>query len=219
MDKMKGFIFDLDGVVVDTAHYHFLAWRDLAQGLGIAFSEEDNEQLKGVSRIGSLEKILSWGEKSLTENEFEELITSKNEDYLSYVNRMTAEEILPDVPRVLKFLRDSNQKMALGSASKNARTILKKVQLLDDFDAIIDGTDVTTAKPDPEVFQKAAEALGVLPEKCVVFEDALAGIEAANRAEMLSIGIGDARVLKDADFVFRDFTQVSNEFLNQLIQQ
>lgn len=219
MDKIKGFIFDLDGVIVDTAHYHFLAWRDLAQGLGIEFSEEDNEQLKGVSRIRSLEKILSWGDKYLSDNEFEELITSKNEDYLSYVNRMTVEEILPDVPRVLSFLRNSEQKMALGSASKNARTILKKVELIKEFDAIVDGTNVTTAKPNPEVFLKAANALRVEPENCVVFEDALAGIEAANRAGMLSIGIGDATVLKEADFVFSNFTQVSNEFLNQLIQQ
>ena len=219
MAKVKGFIFDLDGVIVDTAHYHFLAWRDLAESLGISFSEEDNEQLKGVSRIRSLEKILSWGDKSLTDNEFEALITSKNEDYLSYVNRMTSDEILADVPRVLKFLRDSNQKMALGSASKNARAILDKVDLTDRFDAIVDGTNVTIAKPDPEVFLKAAEALKVHPEQCIVFEDALAGIEAANRAGMLSIGIGDATVLKEAQFVFPDFTQVSNKFLNQLIQQ
>jgi beta-phosphoglucomutase len=218
MLNQKGFIFDLDGVIVDTAHYHYLAWKELADQLGIAFSEVENEQLKGVSRIRSLEKILEMGNMSLAPDEFDRLITSKNEDYLSYVNDMTESEILPDVNRVLRFLSENEQPMALGSASKNARTILSKVDLLDSFNTIVDGTAVTKAKPDPEVFLKAAEGLGVDPSRCIVFEDALAGIKAANTAGMLSIGIGDPAILKEAAFVFSNFTEISNEFLNELIQ-
>jgi beta-phosphoglucomutase len=218
MLNQKGFIFDLDGVIVDTAHYHYLAWKELADQLGIAFSEVENEQLKGVSRIRSLEKILEMGNMSLAPDEFDRLITSKNEDYLSYVNDMTESEILPDVNRVLRFLTENEQPMALGSASKNARTILSKVGLLDSFNTIVDGTAVTKAKPDPEVFLKAAEGLGVAPSKCIVFEDALAGIKAANTAGMLSIGIGDPAILREAAFVFSNFTEISNEFLNELIQ-
>lgn len=215
--KQKGFIFDLDGVIVDTAKYHFLAWKKLAESVGVSFSEEDNEHLKGVSRVRSLEKILQWGDVQLSKTKFEELLHDKNEDYLSYVDTMTKDEILPDVPRVLYFLSENNQPMALGSASKNARSILKKVQLLDSFQAIVDGTNVTKAKPNPEVFLKAAEALQQAPSNCIVFEDSLAGIQAANTAGMTSIGIGDASVLQDAMYVFKDFTQISNKFLYQLI--
>ena len=213
----KGFIFDLDGVIVDTAKYHYFAWKKLAESIGISFSEKENEQLKGVSRIRSLEKILDWGGVSLPDAKFQELITAKNDDYLSFVNKMTRDEILPDVPRVLSFLKEQQQPMALGSASKNARSILTKVDLINQFDAIMDGTNVSKAKPNPEVFLKAAEALKMKPTDCIVFEDALAGIEAANAAGMISIGIGDTSVLRDAQYVFKDFTEISNEFLHQLI--
>ncbi len=214
----KGFIFDLDGVIVDTAKYHFLAWRKLALGLGISFSEEDNEQLKGVSRIHSLEKILAWGDKQLSEEHFNSLLQKKNNDYLSHIAQMSHEEILPDVPRVLSYLKDLGQPMALGSASKNARRILREVALIDEFDAIVDGTNVSKAKPDPEVFLKAAEGLGMPVEQCIVFEDSLAGIQAANTAGMMSVGIGSAEVLTEAVYVFKDFTEISNEFiLNKLV--
>jgi beta-phosphoglucomutase len=213
----KGFIFDLDGVIVDTAKYHYFAWKKLAESIGITFSEKENEHLKGVSRIRSLEKILEWGNVTLPDAKFQELILIKNDDYLSFVNKMTRDEILPDVPRVLSFLKEQQQPLALGSASKNARSILQKVELLDEFQLIIDGTNVSKAKPNPEVFLKAADGLKMKPEHCIVFEDALAGIKAANTAGMISIGIGDKSVLKDAQYVFKDFTQVSNEFLHQLI--
>ncbi|MAL60012.1 MAG: beta-phosphoglucomutase [Flavobacteriaceae bacterium] len=213
----KGFIFDLDGVIVDTAKYHYFAWKKLAESIGISFTEKDNEHLKGVSRIRSLEKILDWGNLALSNAKFQELITAKNDDYLSFVNKMTRDEILPDVPRVLSFLKEQQQPMALGSASKNARSILTKVDLINQFDAIIDGTNVSKAKPNPEVFLKAADALKMKPTGCIVFEDALAGIEAANTAGMISIGIGDKSVLSDAQYVFKDFTEISNEFLHQLI--
>ena len=136
----KGFIFDLDGVIVDTAKYHFLAWKKLANDLGIDFTEEENEQLKGVSRVKSLEKILAWGNKTLSENDFNEQMAKKNEDYLSHIAKMDESEILPDVPKVLNFLSENNQPISLGSASKNARTILERVHLKEQFDAIVDGS-------------------------------------------------------------------------------
>ena len=213
----KGFIFDLDGVIVDTAKYHFLAWKKLANSLDIDFSEEENEQLKGVSRVKSLEKILSWGNKTLSEAEFKGLMAEKNEDYLNHIAQMNEDEILPDVPRVLNLLKEEQQGISLGSASKNARTILDQVALKTAFDAIVDGNDVSKAKPDPEVFLIAADLLGVAPEDCIVFEDSVAGVEAANVANMISIGIGSEEVLGHAQYVFKDFTEISNDFIKSLI--
>lgn len=213
----KAFIFDLDGVIVDTAKYHFLAWQNLANSLGISFSEEQNEQLKGVSRIRSLEKILEWGNKTISEEEFTSLMTKKNEEYLNYIETMDTSEILPDVPRVLEYLLTKEQAIALGSASKNARIILDKVLLKEKFHEIVDGTDVSKAKPDPEVFLIGAQKLGVAPKDCIVFEDSVAGIQAANIANMVSIGIGDANVLHEADYVFSNFTEITEEFINQLV--
>ena len=215
--KKKGFIFDLDGVIVDTAKYHFLAWKKLANSIGIDFSEEQNEQLKGVSRKASLEKILAWGNVTLTEAEFNDLMAKKNEDYLGYIDNMNEDEILVDVPKILNFILGKDQRVALGSASKNAKSILEKVHLLDKFEAIVDGNEVSKAKPDPEVFSIAARQIGMHPEECIVFEDSLAGIQAANAINMCSIGIGDPSVLKEADFVFKDFTEISTDFINQLI--
>lgn len=212
----KGFIFDLDGVIVDTAKYHFLAWKKLANSIGVDFTEEQNEQLKGVSRVRSLEKILAWGNIELSEEKFMELMAKKNNDYLAYVNQMDEAEILPGVARVLEFLATKEQPIALGSASKNARTILQKVNLYNAFDAIVDGTNVTKAKPDPEVFINAAKQLNVKNENCIVFEDSVAGIQAANIANMVSIGIGDKDVLGEADYVFNDFTEISNDFIVEL---
>ena len=215
----KGFIFDLDGVIVDTAKYHFLAWKKLANDLGIDFTEEENEQLKGVSRVKSLEKILAWGNKTLSEKEFNAQMAKKNEDYLSHIAKMDESEILPDVPKVLNFLSENKQPISLGSASKNARTILERVNLKEQFNAIVDGNDVTKAKPDPEVFLIAAKLLNVAPEDCIVFEDSVAGVEAANFANMISIGIGSKDVLGHAKYVFNDFTEISEDFIEQLINE
>ena len=213
----KAFIFDLDGVIVDTAKYHFLAWRKLANSVGVDFSEEQNEQLKGVSRVRSLEKILAWGGIELSEDKFMELMAKKNDDYLGYVNSMDDSEILPDVPKILDYLTAKGYPIALGSASKNARTILQKVNLYESFDSIVDGTNVTKAKPDPEVFLNAAESLSIPASDCVVFEDSVAGVQAANIANMMSIGIGDPEVLGEADYVFKDFTEISVEFIEELV--
>ncbi len=214
----KGFIFDLDGVIVDTAKYHYLAWKHLADELGIPFTKEQNEQFKGVSRKRCLEILLEWGDLTVPQTQFDAWLAEKNEDYLRYIETMTASEILPDVPKVLKYLQEHNIPMALGSASKNARPILKKVGLIPYFSTIVDGTQVQKAKPDPEVFMIAARELKVAPNNCVVFEDALAGIEAANTAGMTSIGIGQKEILTEAHFVFRDFTEIELNFIKELAE-
>jgi beta-phosphoglucomutase len=214
---MKAFIFDLDGVIVDTAKYHFLAWRNLANSLGFEFTEEHNELLKGVSRVRSLEILLEIGKVSLTEEEKQPLLIQKNTEYLEYVNKMTADEILPGISNLLDYLDANNIKYALGSASKNAPLILEKVGLLNRFSAIVDGNDVSKAKPDPEVFLIGAQKLHMKPENCIVVEDAIAGIEAANAANMVSIGIGDAELLKEATYILKDTTGFTNDFLKNLI--
>ncbi|APU66919.1 MAG: beta-phosphoglucomutase [Bacteroidota bacterium] len=219
MSSHKAVIFDLDGVIVDTAKFHFQAWKKLANDLGFDFTHEQNEQLKGVSRVESLKKILKWGDMELSEEEFNRQMALKNDNYLSYVEEMDENEILPGVPKVLKYLKENNIPFALGSASKNARTILKKINLYEDFDAIVDGTDVSKAKPDPEVFLIAAEKLKAEPQDCVVFEDSVAGVEAANIGKMTSIGIGDEKVLQEADHIFNDFTEISIEFIENLLRK
>ena len=215
--RKRGFIFDLDGVIVDTAKYHYLAWKKLANSIGVDFTEKQNEQLKGVSRVKSLEKILAWGNIELTKDQFKELMAKKNEDYLSYIAKMDENEILPDVKKILGYLIKHKQPIALGSASKNAVEILKKVNLYDKFDCIVDGNSVSKAKPDPEVFLIAAKSLKIDPENAVVFEDAVAGIQAANTAKMTSVGIGNKDVLWEADFVFKDFTEINTEFIKKLM--
>ncbi|NJB71826.1 beta-phosphoglucomutase [Saonia flava] len=214
---MTGFIFDLDGVIVDTAKYHFLAWKKLANELGFEFTEEQNELFKGVSRKRCLEILLDIGNIKSNQEQFDTWMVQKNLDYLEYIEKMNESEILPNVPKILKYLKEEGFPIALGSASKNARPILEKVKLLPYFDVIVDGNSVTKAKPNPEVFLIAAEQLGVVPENCIVFEDALAGIEAANIAGMTSIGIGDEKTLSKADFNFNDFTEISLEFIEKLV--
>jgi beta-phosphoglucomutase len=215
----KTFIFDLDGVIVDTAKYHFIAWQNLANKLGINFTHEDNELLKGVSRVKSLEIILHMGNKSATEEERNVWLEEKNKEYLELINKMGEDEILPGVIDTLNFLKSKNQKIVLGSASKNAKLILDKVAILHLFDAIVDGNDVSKAKPDPEVFLKGAEWTKTEIKNCFVFEDAIAGIQAANVAGMTSIGIGSSEILTEAKYCFNGFNEIDNNFLLKLIQQ
>lgn len=215
----KAFIFDLDGVIVDTAKYHFLAWQKIANRLGIDFTHEHNEQLKGVSRIRSLDLILSLGGKEITQEEKDQFLLEKNEDYLQYIINMKEDEILEGVVPVLQYLKDNGQKIALGSASKNARPILEKVNILHFFDAIVDGNDVTNAKPDPEVFLRAAQLVGASASDAIVFEDSVAGVQAANIAGMVSIGIGDAKTLHEAQYNFNDFTEIHTDFLQTLVKK
>jgi beta-phosphoglucomutase len=217
--NQKAFIFDLDGVIVDTAKFHFLAWKKLADSLNISFTHEINEQLKGVSRVRSLEIILSQGNLQASQEDKNKWLIQKNEDYLAFVSKMDKSEILPRVEEVLQFLKTNNQYIVLGSASKNARPILEKVNILHYFDALVDGNDVTNAKPDPEVFLQGANQVQVDYNNAIVFEDSVAGIQAANLAGMTSVGIGEKEILHESDFCFRDFTEMSNDFITQLINK
>ena len=213
----KAFIFDLDGVIVDTAKYHFLAWQKIASDLGIEFTPEHNEELKGVSRVRSLDIILKLGNIQASEENKNKWLKQKNEDYLAYIEHMDESEILPGVLNILEFIKEKNQLIGLGSASKNARPILEKVKILHLFDAIVDGNDVTNAKPDPEVFLRAAKLLNATNENSMVFEDSVAGIQAANSANMTSIGIGDEKILHEAKYNFKDFAFMDTSFIEAFI--
>jgi len=213
MMRIGACIFDLDGVIVDTAVYHFLAWKRLADQLGIPFTKEDNERLKGVSRMASLEIILEIGGRKLNDNRKQEYATLKNNWYIDYISKMTSNEILPGSLRFINELRDANIRVAIGSASKNTPLILKHVGILDLFDAVADGNNVRNAKPDPEVFNKAASMLGIKPENCVVFEDAIAGVQAALNAGMMCIGVGSANILTKAHFVVSGLNEMNIEKL------
>jgi beta-phosphoglucomutase len=211
MNKIKACIFDLDGVIVDTAKYHFKAWRRLANQLGFDFSEEDNEKLKGVSRIESLQLILEWGGKTIEEEQILVLAQQKNDWYLESIQQMNSDEILPGVHRFIKRLKKKQIKVVLGSASKNAEFILGRIGLLPLFDVIIDGNETTKSKPDPEVFLKGAEAIGALPKHCIVFEDAEKGVEAALKGGFYTVGVGNHDVLEEAHIVIPSFEYIDYE--------
>ena len=198
---IKGFLFDLDGVIVDTAKYHFLAWKRLADELNINFTLEDNELLKGVSRMASLDIVLGLGKLALDHDKKLELATRKNNWYVDYITKMPTDDLLPGALDFLKEAKNRGIKVALGSASKNAQTILDRLEITSYFDAIISGNEVSKAKPDPEVFLLGAKSVGLEARQCVVFEDAQAGVEAAHNAGMKCIGIGDPIILGEADIV------------------
>jgi beta-phosphoglucomutase len=206
--KYKACLFDLDGVLVDTAIYHFQAWKNLGKNFDYELTEEQNEELKGISRVASLDRILTWAQKEASQEQKNKWLIEKNENYLELISNMNPSEILPGVLDFLQEIKAQGYLIALGSASKNAEVILRKTGLISWFDAIIDGNHVQKSKPDPEVFLKGAEALGVSPENCIVFEDASAGIEAAKRAGMKAIGIGDPSILGEADQVISSFVAV-----------
>ncbi len=169
--QYQGAIFDLDGVLVDTAKYHYLAWKQLADELGFDFTRQQNEALKGVSRMRSLELLLGFGGMMgrFSEEEMHDMAEKKNRIYVEYVKKLRQEELLPGVKELLERMKDSGIKIAFGSASKNAEMILEGLGITKYFDAIVDGTMVTKAKPDPEVFLLGAKLLGVSAEECVVF--------------------------------------------------
>lgn len=204
----KACLFDLDGVLVDTAIYHFQAWKNLGKKFNYELTEEQNEQLKGVSRVESLNKILDWANYAATQEEKNAWLLEKNEEYLRLITHMNPSEILPGVLDFLQQIKDLNYKIALGSASKNAEIILEKTGLMPWFDLIIDGNKVSKSKPDPEVFLKGAEGLGISAIECIVFEDAQAGVEAAKAGNMKAIGIGDDETLGLADKIIPNFIGV-----------
>lgn len=209
-------IFDLDGVILDTATYHYEAWKRLANSLGFDFTHEQNEQLKGISRMDSLDLVLGWGKTQKSPDEKIQLAQQKNAWYLELIGQMKADEILPGVRQFIEELKAAGVRIALGSASKNSAEILERTGISDFFDVIVDGNSVSRSKPDPEVFSRGAELLGLAPENCVVIEDAAAGVEAAHRAGMKVIGIGDPQVLKNADLVIPGTQKLNIDDLKNL---
>lgn len=211
--NIKACIFDLDGVIVDTAKFHYLAWKRLAKELGFEFTEEDNERIKGVSRNESLDILLEIGGKHFDYEAKLKLAEKKNNWYVEYIRKMDKSEILPGVIEFLELLQCSGIKTALGSVSKNAAAILRGVNLQKYFDTVIDGTKVSRAKPDPEVFLKGALELGIPAKECVVFEDAAAGIEAALNANMYCIGVGSSEILYRAHKIISGFKNLTLDIL------
>lgn len=215
---IKAVIFDLDGVIVDTAHYHYMAWKRLAAELGIDLTLEDNEKLKGVSRMHSLDIILglSGGAISLSTHEKEQLANKKNTWFVDYLERMAPEEIFPGVKVLLQKLKDRGIKVGLASSSKNALTVLQLLHIPDAFDVVVDGNMITHSKPHPEIFLLAAGKLAVDPAECLVFEDAEAGVEAAIAAGMKCIGVGSEAQLHKADKVIAKTGDFRLEVLEEL---
>lgn len=213
---IKACIFDLDGVIIDTAQYHFLAWQRLAKELGIQFTQEHNEKLKGVSRMRSLDILLELGGKTLDEKSKETLATRKNEWFVEYINKVKPEDTYPGVKELIREIRMRGLKVGLASSSKNAKTVIRNIKMEKDFDAIVDGTMIKNTKPDPEVFLLAASRLNTPPSECVVFEDAEAGVEAALHAGMKAVGVGSAKLLGKANIVIPRTGDFKLSILNSL---
>ena len=213
MSNIKGIIFDLDGVLISTDKFHYLAWKKLADKLGIPFSEKDNEQLRGVSRMESLELVLKNDPSvKLTEEEKIAAATEKNDCYREYLKTMTPDDVSAEVRETLVALHNKGYKLSVGSSSKNARFILSQTDLTRYFDAIADGNDIKNSKPDPEVFLTAASFLGLEPEVCAVVEDAEAGLEAAVAAGMLPVAYASAYGSKLGKVQLAKFADLSKEF-------
>ena len=204
-NKIKLCIFDLDGVIVDTAKYHYLAWKELAKEFGYDLTKQQNEKLKGVSRVQSLKLIMQWAGVSKSEEEQKILTAKKNEQYVKLIQSLTPDDVFPGVREFISELKDNGILASIGSASKNTRLILEKLEITDLFDYIVDGTMTTHSKPDPEVFLKSCEALNINPANTAVFEDAPKGIEAAKTGGMYAIGVGNPEELSNADMVIPGF--------------
>ncbi|MGL4973509.1 MAG: beta-phosphoglucomutase [Culicoidibacterales bacterium] len=205
MAEVKAVIFDLDGVITDTAEYHYLAWKRLGESIGIEFNREFNETLKGISRMDSLERILALGgqETKYSLAEKQALAAKKNTDYVSLLVDMSPNDIYPGIKQLLEQLQVQKIRIALASASKNAPMILEALALTSYFEYIVNPDDLAAGKPDPEIFLRAAQALGVEPENCIGVEDAEAGIEAIKAAKMFAVGVGTPEVMiaAGADYV------------------
>ncbi|WP_053361151.1 beta-phosphoglucomutase [Bacillus sp. FJAT-27251] len=208
---LEAVIFDLDGVITDSAEYHFLAWQELASSIGISFTREDNEELKGVSRMESLDIILRLGGKQdvFTLKEKEELAASKNDHYVELVQRITPGDLLPGIRQLIDDIRAKGLKLGLASASKNAFTVMERLGLMEEFDVIVDASTVVNGKPHPEVFLRAAEMLRVQPQFCIGVEDAAAGVEAIKRAGMFAVAVGPEENFAKADLVYSSTAELS----------
>ena len=208
---VKALIFDLDGVIVTTEHNHFIAWKRTAESLGIPFEEEHNELLKGVSRVDSLKKILELGAKTISTEEFDALLISKNDFYVDSIQDLNQTDLLPGVLSLLQEATSKGIKLGIGSSSKNANFILKLLKIDHFFDVVIDGNGVDHPKPHPEVFLNGAKALNLAPAECIVFEDAASGITAAKAGGFLAIAVGNPNIAEMADTYFNDLTEFSLE--------
>jgi len=207
---IKGVIFDLDGVIVSTDEYHYLAWKKLAEKEGIVFNKEINNRLRGVSRMESLEIILEKANKIYSEQEKQEMAEIKNNIYLDFLDELNPKSILSNAVEIIDYLKDEGIKVAIGSSSRNTKKILKQLGITDLFDAVADGNDITRSKPNPEVFFVASDRLGLLPDECAVIEDAISGIEAAKAAGMTAIAINDAVKSEIADYRINDLIEIKN---------
>lgn len=217
MAKIDAVIFDLDGVITDTAEYHYLAWKALADELGVPFDREFNEQLKGISRTDSLEMILEKGNKTLSEEEKEKYAAKKNEHYKTYIEQITPKDLLPGVREFMEEIQADGIKMGLASASKNAQAVIERLEITDLLDTVVDASQVKKGKPHPEVFLKAADQLGVDPQRCVGVEDAQAGVTAIKKANMYAVGVGDANTLAEADWIVHDTSLLTLDELKRRI--
>lgn len=213
---IEAVIFDLDGVIVDTAHYHYIAWKRLASEFGIILTPQHNELLKGVSRMRSLEIVLELGNIQLSEAEKEVLADKKNKWFIEYIESIRPEEIFPGVPALLTNCRNQNLKVALASSSKNAPRVIELLGVANLFDTMVDGTMITHSKPDPEIFLLAAKKLSVAPDNCLVFEDAEAGVEAALAAGMKCVGVGSPEQLGKANFIVKQTADFNLNNLNKI---
>ena len=205
---MKAIIFDLDGVIVSTDEQHYQGWQALADRLGIPFSREANNRFRGVSRMACMDILEEIGGKCYTEQEKITYATWKNDYYRNLLGQMSPKDLAPEVKETLDTLRERGYLLAIGSSSKNAKYILEHIGLADYFDAISDGTNITRSKPDPEVFLKAAQYLGVPPEECLVVEDAVSGVEAAHAGGMKAAAVGDAAKKQCGDYIMQTFKQL-----------
>jgi len=210
-------IFDLDGVIVDTAKYHFLAWRELGREFGFELTKKDNEKLKGVSRVDSLKLILEWAGVTKTKEQQKLLAAKKNDNYINLIEELKPNDVFPGLVELIIELKTNNIKCSIGSASKNTKLILNKLEIIDLFDHIVDGNMTTKGKPHPEVFLQSCEALNIEPKNTVVFEDAAKGIDAALTGGMYAIGIGRPKDLGHANYVISSFSNIGLKQLKNMI--
>lgn len=217
MNELKAVIFDLDGVITDTAEQHYLAWKQLANDLGVPFDKEFNEKLKGVSRMESLQLILENGslQNDFTDDEKIELAKKKNDHYVELIEEITPADILPGMKELLHELKENEIKVGLASASKNALSVLNRLEVTQFFDTIVDAATVINGKPDPEIFLKAARELNVEVKNCVGIEDAEAGVQSIKSAGMFAIGVGSPKAMAKADIIVQDTKVLTLDFIKE----